>query len=332
MIKIGIMGFGHIGRYIYSKMDKNPNFKVNAICDIGNPNILKYLLESENRNNCKINYKDNYFITNSGKTRFINAVSPGDIPWDILNVDWVIDASGKYLSKNLLFKHIMAGAKKVILTTLPEDEIDNIIIPGINENSIKINDIIISAGSSTTNAMAILLKIFDEEFGIDYANLMTIHSYTSEQPLQDMAGSDYRRSRSAAENIIPNSNKSAEIIQKIMPKFNNKIMSSALNVPVQFGSMLDLTTVFNNSKVTKEKINDTLIKSSVNNPKLIKCVKDPIVSSDVIGMSETVVFDLKGTLKVGDNMIKTLSWYDNGFNHASRIIDVISLYDKLEVV
>ncbi|MBC8197173.1 MAG: glyceraldehyde-3-phosphate dehydrogenase [Candidatus Marinimicrobia bacterium] len=330
MIKVGIMGFGHIGRYIFSKMDKDSQFSVNAICDIGNPDILKYLLESESRNNCKVDVNGNYFITQSNKTRFINAVSPGDIPWDALDVDWVIDASGKYLSALALQKHLDAGAKKVILTSLPDDNIDRIVIPGINENDINKNDKIISAGSSTTNALAILLNILDNAFKINFANMMTIHSYTSEQPLQDMAWVDFRRSRSAAENIIPNKNKSADIIQEIIPKFKNKIMSSALNVPVQFGSMLDLTTVFESNKITVDDVNNLLIKESNKFPELIKTVEDPIVSSDVIGMSETIVFDLKGTLKIGENMIKTLSWYDNGFNHASRVIDVILAYNQLE--
>lgn len=331
MIKVGIMGFGHIGRYIYSKMDKDPQFSVNAICDIGNPDILKYLLESESRNNCKVDISGNYFITPTNKTRFINAVSPGDIPWDALGVDWVIDASGKYLSGLTLQRHLDAGAKKVILTSLPDDNIDRIIIPGINENDVNKNDKIISAGSSTTNAFAILLNILDNAFSINIANMMTIHSYTSEQPLQDVAGVDFRRSRSAAENIIPNKNKSAKIIQQIIPKFKNKIMSSALNVPVQFGSMLDLTTVFESNTITVDDVNNVLIKESHNFPELIKTVEDPIVSSDVIGMSETIVFDLKGTLKIGQNMIKTLSWYDNGFNHASRVIDVVLAYNELEI-
>ncbi len=330
MIKVGIMGFGHIGRYIYSKMDKDPQFSVNTICDIGNPDILKYLLESDSRNNCTVDICGNYFITPTNKTRFINAVSPGDIPWDALDVDWVIDASGKYLSGITLQKHLVAGAKKVILTSLPDDNIDRIIIPGINEKDVNKNDEIISAGSSTTNAMAILLNILDNAFSINFANMMTIHSYTSEQPLQDVAGVDFRRSRSAAENIIPNKNKSAGIIQQIIPKFKNKIMSSALNVPVQFGSMLDLTTVFESNTITVNDVNNLLIKESNKFPELIKTVEDPIVSSDVIGMSETVVFDLKGTLKIGQNMIKTLSWYDNGFNHASRVIDVILAYNELE--
>jgi glyceraldehyde 3-phosphate dehydrogenase len=330
MIKVGIMGFGHIGRYIYSKMVKDPQFSVNAICDIGNPKILKYLLESESRNDCKVELEGNYFKSNSTETRFIKAVSPGDVPWDALDVDWVIDASGKYLTEIELQRHIDAGAKKVILTSLPESIIDKIIIPGINDGEVNINDKIISAGSSTTNAMAILLNVLNNIFKIDYANMMTVHSYTGEQALQDLAGTDFRRSRSAAENIIPNINNSAQIIQCILPEFKDRIMSSALNVPIQFGSMLDLTTIFKNNTISTDEVNNALINESKKLPKLIKTVEDPIVSSDVVGMSESIVFDLKGTLKIGQNMIKTLSWYDNGYNHASRVIDVILAYNKLE--
>ena len=160
--------------------------------------------------------------------------------------------------------------------------------------------------------------------------MTTIHSYTSDQPLQDSAGIDFRRSRSAAKNIIPNENYSYKWVGEVLPEFKGRVISSALNVPVQFGSLMDLTIVFNDSIDSVQSINDVMMKASIENPKLIKVVQDPIVSSDVIGMKESIIYDSMGSLKIGNNMIKTLTWYDNCYNHASRILDVISCYEGLK--
>ncbi len=330
-INLGIMGFGHIGRYIYEHTLNSKIFQVKAISDIGNIESLHYLLNNNLRNkNINIKIDKNCFLSNNDSTQFVHGVSPGDVPWNALGVDWVIDATGKFLDKEILNKHIIAGAKKVILASLPNDELDNLIIPGINELDINKKDQIISAGSSTTNAFALMLKILNEYEEIKCSSLTTIHSYTSDQPLLDIANPDLKRSRSAAKNIIPNINLSSKWIEKLLPEFKNKIISTALNVPVQFGSLLDITTIFKNDINNEETINKIMDESALKFPELIKVINDPIVSSDVIGMKESIVFDRCGTLKIGKNMIKTLSWYDNGYNHANRILDVVSLYEDLK--
>tara|TARA_B100000131_G_scaffold317685_1_gene360155 strand:+ start:1606 stop:2613 length:1008 start_codon:yes stop_codon:yes gene_type:complete len=328
-INIGIMGFGHIGRYIYLLAQKNDKFNIKCISDIGKPEILHYLLNNEPRAKKSYDLDGNYLVSNDYKTRIIHGVEPGDVPWDVFDVDWVIDSTGKYLSKRSLKRHIDSGAKRVVLTNLPTDDIDNVIIDGVNNNKISRDDKIISAGSSTTNALALMLNVLNDEFGIEYANLTSIHSYTSDQPSQDKAGISFRRSRSAAENIIPNDSKSGEFVEKIIPELKGKIISSTLNVPVQFGSLLDLTTVLKSDNVSVDQINSTIDKYVEKFPNLFKSVRDPIVSSDVKGMTESIVFDQMGTLKIKDNMFKTLSWYDNGYNHALRVLDLISNYYRM---
>ena len=326
-INIGIMGFGHIGRYIYENALNSNIFTVKAISDIGNIESLQYLLNNNLRNkNIGVQIDNNCFVYNNEKTQFMHGVSPGDVPWDTLGVDWVIDATGKFLNKEILNKHIIAGAKKVVLASLPDNQLDNIIIPGINESNINNQDKIISAGSSTTNALALMLKILNDYNEIECSSLTTVHSYTSDQPLLDIANPDLKRSRSAAKNIIPNVNLSSKWVEKILPEFKNKIFSTALNVPVQFGSLLDITTIFKNNIKNEEEVNLIIDEAALNQPDLIKIIEDPIVSSDVVWMKESIVFDRVGTLKIGKNMVKTLAWYDNGYNHASRILDVISLY------
>lgn len=330
-IRLGIMGFGHIGRYIYSLASENQQFVVNAISDIGSPDILRYLLNNEIRNNCEVNLEDNIFISGEAKTRFVSGRAPGNIPWDALKVDWVIDATGKYLKKKQLQKHIDSGADRVILTTLPENDLDRMVIVGVNDQDIQQSDTLISAGSSTTNTLGLSIKILNDAFGIDYASMTTIHSYTGDQPAHDFAGKGFRRSRSAAENIIPNQNKSADWVSKIIPQLQDRIMGSSLNVPVQFGSLLDLTCIFQNEGVTTDAVISIMKKAERDNPNLVTVVDDPIVSSDVIGKSQSVVFDSMGILKIGNKMIKMLIWYDNGYNQAARILDVISAYEKLKI-
>ena len=330
-VNIGIMGFGHIGRYMYENALNSELFNVKAISDIGTIDSLAYLLNNDPRNkNIRVGIKNDSFTFKDNHTKFINAQNPGDVSWDDLGVDWVIDATGKFLNKEILSKHLDSGAKKVILASLPDDSLDNMIIPGINDSDINVEDKIISAGSSTTNALALMLKLLNGFAEIECASATTIHSYTTDQPLLDMARPDLKRSRSAAKNIIPNINHSSEWVQKVLPHFKEKIFSTALNVPVQFGSLLDVTTVFKKDVDSEDAINSMMDSAASDFPGLIKVISDPIVSSDVIGMKESIVFDRVGTLKVGTNMVKTLTWYDNGYNHATRILDVISLYEGLK--
>jgi glyceraldehyde 3-phosphate dehydrogenase len=211
---------------------------------------------------------------------------------------------------------------------LPIDEIDRLVVYGVNEDSIEFDDRAISAGSSTMNALALLLKSLIP-LGIRSVNMTTIHSYTSDQSLQDVVGSDFRCSRSASENIIPNESEAEKWISQLFPSLENKINCNALNVPVQKGSMLDLSMAFNSDAINVEEVNSAIIESSKLNPDIIGITNDPVVSSDIIGDPRSLVFDIKGTLKAGENLIKVLGWYDNGHCHAMRILDVVENYSKL---
>ena len=327
-IKIGIMGFGSIGRKLYSECLKRDGVEISVICDIGNPEILTNLIQREFENTKQVSYNDNYFINGQSKTRFLNGVYPGEIPWDLFNLDFVIDATGKFRTHDHIQKHLSAGAKRVIISTLPIDGIDRVVVCGVNEDSIRFDDKAISAGSSTMNALALLLKPLIP-FEISSINMTTIHSYTSDQSLQDVVGSDFRRSRSASENIIPNESDSEKWISKVFPLLENKINCNALNVPVQKGSMIDLSIAFKSGGISVEEVNNAIFQSSTTNPEIIGITNDPIVSSDIIGDSRSIVLDTRGTMKAGENLIKVLGWYDNGHCHAMRILDVVENYSNL---
>ena len=299
-VRVGLMGFGETPRHIYRLCLESDLIEVVAIADIGKPEILHYLLVSESKGDINVNLEGNFLVSENSKARIMTGGKPGDVPWDIFNIDVVIDGTGKYRSSNDMQKHLDAGAKQVIITHLPMDEIDRVVVMGVNDHTIKPSDKLISAGSATTNAAATVLKILDEAFGVDYAMLTTVHSYTSDQPLRDRAGSDFRRSRSAAENIIPNETPSPEWIQKILPEFKGRIEGSALNVPVPYGSLLDLTTVLKDSDFTIEKVNKVMDEMAKESPNIIEAVKDPIVSTDVIGNRHS------RTIKVDSSLQNTL--------------------------
>jgi glyceraldehyde 3-phosphate dehydrogenase len=329
-IRVGLMGFGETPRHIYRLCQKNDQIEIVAIADIGQPEILHYLLISESNEDIDVKLEGNFLISKNGKARIMMGGNPGDIPWDVFNVDVVIDGTGKYRSAKEMQKHIDAGASKVIITHLPVCNIDRVVIMGVNDHTIKASDKLISAGSATTNATATILKTLNENFGVDYAMLTTVHSYTSDQPLRDMAGSDYRRSRSAAENIIPNDSPSPEWIQKLLPEFKGRVEGSALNVPVPYGSLLDLTMVLKDSDISTDMVVNIMREAEKQNPEIIEVIDDPIVSTDVIGNSHSVVFDVQAIMKSPNRMIKVLSWYHASLAVAARVVDVILAYDKIE--
>lgn len=330
-VRLGIMGFGEIGRHIYRLCMEDDLFEVVAISDYGKPDILAYLLEAEVKGRVKVTLEDGNFINSpAGRARVITGGKPGDVPWDIFDVDVVIDATGSFKNKKELEKHLKAGAPHVVLSTLPDDEIDRIVVMGVNEDSINLNDKIVSAGSATTNATALMLKFFNERFGVEYAMLTTVHSYTSDQPLRDKAGIDYRRSRSAAENIIPNETPTPKWIPTILPNFKGKIEGTALNVPIPNGSLLDLTMIFKNNEVTIDQVNETMYEAAKKYPSLVQVAEDPIVSSDVINNRSAVIFDKLATMKSAGKMIKTLVWYHTALAQACRILDVIRTYHNLQ--
>lgn len=328
-IKVGIMGFGQTGRQIYELASRSTDVEVVAIADIGKPEILHYLLCSEVDEPQRHQLDGNFLANDKFRARLMEIDRPAEMPWDIFGVDVVIDSTGKYRDRALMQDHLDNGARRVLLRTLPTDHIDRIVIPGINESQAAVGDRMISAGSATTSALALLLDSLAGSFDIECGSMTTIHAFTSDQALQDYAGSDFRRSRSAAKNIIPNSHEASLWLGQILPQFEGKILTSALNVPVQEGCLLDVNLVMADSSVDAEAVNDVMRAAAAANPGIIGAVEDPIVSSDVIGNPLSLLFDTKGTIKAGNNTIKTLSWYEN-LGHAARLLDVVRLYSSLD--
>lgn len=327
-IRVGMMGFGQTGRQIYQLAASSSDIEIVAIADIGRPDILHYLLCSEVDNADDYQLDGNYLVNPKFKTRIMQIDRPAEMPWDVFEVDMVIDSTGKFRNKADMQDHLSNGAGRVLLRTLPTDHIDRIVIPGLNQDSAELSDTMISAGSATTTALVLLLKILGDKFPIEYVSMTTIHAYTSDQALQDYAGSDFRRSRSAAENIIPNSHEAAGWMDRILPEYAGKVMTAALNVPIHEGSMLDVSLVIPDTSVTPEAINQQMIDAKEHYPGIVDVVIDPVVSSDIIGNSLSLLFDVQATIKAGSTIIKTISWYEN-LGHAARLLDVVRIYSAL---
>ncbi|NQU28534.1 MAG: type I glyceraldehyde-3-phosphate dehydrogenase [Candidatus Marinimicrobia bacterium] len=332
-VKIGLVGFGRIGRNLYRVGYNNPDYQFVAISDIGQPESLHYLLMRDSVHGPMSEtavLEDNYLILGDQKTRILDGGQPGSIPWDVFDVDIVIDATGKFRKKEELQKYVDAGAKRVIMTVPPVDEVDRIVVIGANEQDIAFEDRIISSTSSTVHVLTLMSKILDENFGLKRAMMTTVHAYTSDQPLADSARSDLRRSRSAVENIIPNQTWAPGIVEQIMPQFKGKLDGIAFNVPVMDGSCIDLTTELENIPTAAE-LNEVMkVVSEGELAGIVGYTEDPIVSSDVIGISETLIHDSIATMVINNKLVKTISWFDNGWGYSKRILETIDAYHRLE--
>ncbi|HUF41644.1 MAG TPA: glyceraldehyde 3-phosphate dehydrogenase NAD-binding domain-containing protein [Verrucomicrobiae bacterium] len=327
--RVGIMGLGQIGRHLYHLALEGDDVEIVAVADVGKPEILEYLLRSDGVEEPPFDLQDNFLVNEKFRTRMLQIARPQEVPWDVLNVDCVVDATGRYRRREDLAAHLRAGAKRVILASLPAEPIDRMVIPGVNEGEARSSDRMISAGSATTNAFTLLLQSLDRALGVEWASMTTVHAYSSDQSLQDYAHEDFRRSRSAAENIIPNRNESARWVEHVLPKFAGKLSGYALNVPVQKGSLLDVNCVMQGDKVTVEQVNETMRAAAAGRPQLIGVTDDPIVSSDVIGCRQSLLFDARASLKAGKRIVKALAWYES-LGHACRVLDVVRQYGRFD--
>ena len=331
-LRIALFGFGRIGRNIFRIGFNNPLFEFVAISDLGQPESMHYLLMRDSihgKMSDEIKLDGNNLVYNNHKVRLLEGGTPGSIPWDAYDIDLVIDTTGVYRTREELQPHIDAGANRVFVTKPPKDQIDRIIIKGINETTIESSDKIISTTSATTQVLALMLKVLDDEFGVKQAMMTTVHAYTSDQPLADAVRSDLRRSRSAVENIIPNETWAPEYVSELMPQFKDKITGMAMNVPVANGSCVDLTTEMNTMPSIDE-VNEAFRIASENELKdIIGYTEDPIVSSDAIGSGNTMVFDTKATMIASNKLLKTIAWFDNGWGFANRILELAEAYTSI---
>lgn len=325
MIKVAINGFGRIGRLVFRIMANDPEFDIVAINDLTDAKQLAYLLKYDtnhrNYNVDGISFVDNNIVVDGKKIPVYSSMDPSVLPWGELGVDVVFECSGKFTDKDKASLHIKAGAKKVIISAPAKGDLKTIVY-NVNDDILTGEEEVISAASCTTNCLAPVLKVINDEFGIEKGYMTTVHAYTNDQVILDVAhkkGIKARRGRAAAANIIPASTGAASAIGLVIPELKGRLDGSAMRVPVPTGSVIDLTLELREN-VTVSDINDAL-KNNAN--ETLGFTMDPIVSSDIIGSTHGGVVDglLTNVLSVdGRELVKVVAWYDNEMSYSSQMV------------
>ncbi len=332
-IKIGINGFGRIGRNVFKIALENSDIEVVGINDLTDNKTLAHLLKydsTQGKFNGKVDYDDEGIIVDGKKYKVSEERNPADIPWGE-KLDVIVEATGIFRLKSSAkggYGDHLANAKKVILTVPAKDQIDNMIVMGVNEEALKAEDQCVSNASCTTNCLAPVAKVLNDKFGIKKGFMTTIHSYTNDQALLDAPHSDLRRARSAAVSMIPTTTGAAVAVGKILPELNGKLDGCAVRIPTPTGSVVDLVAELDKS-ATKEEIN-AAIKEAAEGPMkgFLEYTEDPIVSVDVIHNSHSSIFDAGMTQVMDGNFVKIFSWYDNEWGYSCRVVDLIKLMNK----
>lgn len=329
-IRIAINGFGRIGRNLFRLLLNHPTIEVVAVNDIADTRTMAHLLKYDSIHgilSAEVSYDAFYLKINDQKYRFFHERNISDLNWKDQDIDFVIECTGKYKTFGLLYQHILAGAKKVILSVPPEDDKIKTVVLGVNHSILDGSEKIISNASCTTNNAAPMLKVLDELCGIEQAYITTVHSYTTDQSLHDVPHKDLRRARGAAQSIVPTTTGAAKALTKIFPTLSNKIGGCGIRVPVADGSLTDITCHVRR-RATIEEINRAFKEASEKELKgILGYTNDPIVSVDIIGNKLSCLFDAELT-SVIDNMVKVVGWYDNEIGYSSRLLDLILYVNK----
>lgn len=331
MTKIAINGFGRIGRPTFRRALESKELEVVGINDLTDTKTLAHLLKYDSiygRFDRQVSYIGNNLIVDGKKFPVTAEKDPENLPWKDLNVDIVLECTGRFTTKELAEKHLTAGAKRVILSAPPKSRDIPIFVLGVNEGNFNPKkDFIISNGSCTTNCLAPLVKILNDEYGIEYNLMTTIHAYTNDQRLLDLPHRDLRRARAAVQNIIPTSTGATKSVIMAIPELKGKLDGIAVRVPVPIVSMIDLVCLIK-KPATVEEINNKFKQLSETKLKGILGVTDePLVSSDFIGNSYSAVVDLCLTMSSG-NLIKIVAWYDNEYAYACRYVEIAEYISK----
>ncbi len=327
MIRVAINGFGRIGRMVLKAGIDDPAIEFVAVNDLTDAKTLAHLLRHDSvhgRFNGIVESDGKNITVNGKEIKILAEKDPRKLPWKKLEIDCVVESTGRFRKKEELKKHLKAGAKKVLLSAPPKDKIP-IIVKGVNEDKIKGD--IISNASCTTNSLAPVAKVLDEKFGIERGFLTTIHGYTGDQRLVDAPHKDLRRARAAAINIIPTSTGAAEATADVLPKLKGKMTGMAVRVPVANGSLTDFVCCVKKT-TTVEEINKAMKYASENDAMLstvLEYSEEPLVSTDIIGNPASSIFDASLTKVVNGNLIKVCAWYDNEWGYSKRMIDLIKM-------
>ena len=327
LVKVGINGFGRIGRNAFKIALERSDVEIVAINDLTDAKTLAYLLKHDSNYGTyqhDVEFNGSEIVVNGKHIKVLSFDNPAELPWGDLGVDVVIEATGRFVTKTDATLHINAGAKRVVISGLGkgEESVDTILL-GVNEDGIKSDSFVISNASPTTNSIGPLMAILDAEFGVQKSMLTTIHSYTSGQSLVDSPSENLRDGRSASENIVPSTTGAAISFSNVLPQFDGKFDGLSVRVPKSVVSLSDVTVLLERN-TTKQEINEVISKA-VSEPfyqGILGVSNEPLVSRDYIGNSHSGVVDLLLTKVVGGNLVKIMVWYDNEWGYSNRLVEL----------
>lgn len=328
-MKIAINGFGRIGRSVFKVAFEREGVDIVAINDITDPKTLAHLLKYDSNYGVlkyTVEAKENSIIVGGKEIKVFAEREPKNLPWKELGVDVAVESTGIFRTasgpKGGYKDHIEAGAKKVILTVPAKDQVDKTIVLGVNDSSYEEGDVAVSNASCTTNCLAPVAKVLQDNFGVVEGLMTTVHAYTSDQSLHDSPHSDLRRARAGAISIIPTTTGAAAAVGLVIPELNGKLNGMALRVPTPTGSLVDLTVRLEKDPSVEEL--NAAMKAAADGPMkgYLEYTEDPIVSIDIVQNSHSSIFDSLSTMKIGKGFFKVLSWYDNEWGYSNRVVDL----------
>jgi len=334
-VKIAINGFGRIGRNVFKVLERRNDVEIVAINDLTAPATLAHLLKYDSVFGVfdgSVEAKEQSIVVNNREYKIFAEKDPTQLPWKELGIDIVLECTGKFRDREGLMKHIQAGAKKVIISAPASKgtDVDITVAIGVNDDKLTKDHILISNASCTTNCLAPVVKVLQENFGIEYGFMNTIHAYTNDQIILDSPHKDLRRARAASLSIIPTSTGAAKAIGLVMPELAGKLNGSSMRVPVPDGSVVDLY-VFLQKDTTAEQINATLKKYAESSLKgILQYCEDPIVSHDIVGNTHSSIVDAELTFVTEKRFARVVAWYDNEFGYSNRLAEIAVKVGQIE--
>jgi glyceraldehyde 3-phosphate dehydrogenase len=324
--RVAINGFGRIGRTLFRILSQREDVQVVALNDLTDNETLAYLLRFDTihgRYPGEVVLQGDHLRAGTQQAKLLEERDPAKLPWKALEVDIVVEATGRFRKREECARHLEAGAKRVILTVPSKDDIDATIVVGVNDGDLRPEHRIVSNASCTTNCLAPVAKVLHESFGLKKGYITTVHAYTNDQRLADVPHSDFRRSRAASENIIPTTTGAARAVGKVLPALKGRLDGIAMRVPVPDGSIVDLVAELERPTDVAE-INAAMQRAADGPLRgILEYSEAPIVSSDIIGSPHSAIFDAPSTKVLRGDLIKVIAWYDNEWGYSSRVLDLI---------
>ncbi|RCW67042.1 type I glyceraldehyde-3-phosphate dehydrogenase [Saliterribacillus persicus] len=331
-VKVGINGFGRIGRNVFRQALKNNEVEVVAVNDLTDANMLAHLLKYDSVHGKleeEVSVNGSNIVVAGKEIKVLSERDPANLPWGDLGVEVVIESTGIFTKRDAAAKHLEAGAKKVVISAPATDE-DITVVMGVNEDKYEASKHdVISNASCTTNCLAPFAKVLNDKFGLKRGMMTTVHSYTNDQSILDLPHKDYRRARAAAESIIPTTTGAAKAVSLVLPELKGKLNGMAMRVPTPDGSLVDLVAELDKN-VTAEEVNAAFKEAAEGDLKgILGYSEEPLVSVDYIGNSNSSTIDALSTMVMEDNLVKVVSWYDNEMGYSSRCVD-LAVYLKAQ--